>query len=181
MRRRQIWTAPLLRARATQRPRLTWLQALSLVATVTSAAVLGGATLVTVTDPDRYPDFATALWWSVSTVTTVGYGDVVPGSPAGRLVGAVLMFVGIGSFALLTAVAASAIVVSEVGDEERRIEREEEDIRRGVAAILARFEMMDDRLRRLEDARSRTARSLGSAPDDHDGDGRGTPSVEGVR
>jgi len=191
---KQVWAAPLLRARARQRPRLTWLQALILVAAVTTAAVLGSATLVTMTDPGRYPDFVTALWWSVSTVTTVGYGDVVPGSPAGRLVGTMLMFVGIGSFALLTAVAASAIVVGEVGDEERRIEREEEDIRRGVAAILARFEMMDDRLRRLEDAHDRTGRStgpvltLGAAaeplrpgPDYHDGDGRGVTSAEGVR
>jgi voltage-gated potassium channel len=150
MRKRQICAAPLLRARAGQRPRLTWLQALILVAAVTTGAVLAGATLVTLTDPDRYPDFITALWWSVTTVTTVGYGDVVPATAAGRLVGAILMFVGIGSFALLTAVAASAIVVGEVGDEERRIEREEQDIRRGVAAILGRLEMMDDRLRRLE-------------------------------
>jgi voltage-gated potassium channel len=158
MGRKPIRAAPLLRARARQRPRLTWLQALVLVATVSTTALLTGATLVTMTDPDRYPDFSTALWWSVTTVTTVGYGDVVPASPAGRLVGAVLMFVGIGSFALLTAVAASAIVVGEVGDEERRIEREEEDIRRDVATILDRFDMMDDRLRRLEESHDGTGR-----------------------
>ena len=150
MRRKQLWATPPLRAWARRRPRLTWLQALVLVATVTSGAVIGGACLVTATDPDRFPDFPTAVWWSITTVTTVGYGDVVPVSPAGRLVGAALMFVGIGSFALLTAVAASAIVVGEVGEEERRIEREEEDIREGVAAILGRLGSIEDRLRTLE-------------------------------
>ena len=161
MRRKPVCAAPLLRARARQRPRLSWLQALILVAAVTTGAVLVSATLVTMTDPGSYPDLITALWWSVTTVTTVGYGDVVPASPAGRLVGAMLMFVGIGSFALLTAVAASAIVIGEVGDEERRIEREEEDIRRGVAAILARLESMDERLRRLEDRLEETGRFAG--------------------
>jgi hypothetical protein len=86
---------------------------------------------------------------------------VVPATSAGRLVGAMLMFVGIGSFALLTAVAASAIVVGEVGDEERRIEREEQDISRAVAAILGRLEMIDDRLRRLEAENDSTGRSSG--------------------
>jgi hypothetical protein len=81
MSRKQIWASPPLRARTRRRPRLTWLQALALVATVTTGAVLAGASLVTATDPDRFPDFPTAVWSSVTTVTTVGYGDVVPVSP----------------------------------------------------------------------------------------------------
>jgi hypothetical protein len=72
---------PALRARTRRRPRLTSLQALALVATVTTGAVLAGASLVTATDPDRFPDFPTTVWSSVTTVTTVGYGEVVPVSP----------------------------------------------------------------------------------------------------
>jgi voltage-gated potassium channel len=35
-----------------------------------------------------------ALWWGVTTLTTVGYGDVVPVTPEGRVAAAVLMFLG---------------------------------------------------------------------------------------
>ena len=84
---RPIATPSPLRAVLRRRYRLSWLQALALVATVTAVVVLVAAAVVTRTDPDRYPDFGTGLWWAVSTITTVGYGDVVPASPAGRLLG----------------------------------------------------------------------------------------------
>lgn len=40
-------------------------------------------------------DFATALWWAITTATTVGYGDTYPVTPAGRLIAAVVMVVGV--------------------------------------------------------------------------------------
>jgi voltage-gated potassium channel len=131
------------------------LQALILVAATNALVVFTGAALVTRTDPDRYPDFGTAIWWAATTITTVGYGDVVPATGAGRLVASVLMFAGIGSFAFLTAVAASAIVVGEVGEEEREIEREERRIHRTQQAILGRLGEIDARLERIEQARTR--------------------------
>lgn len=132
-----------LRAVVGHRRRLSWLQALIVVAVVSAGFVVLGAVMVTRTDPERYPDLGTGLWWAVSTVTTVGYGDVVPATVAGRLVAAGLMFVGIASFALLTAVAASAIVVSDVGEEEREIMREE-------GLILDQLRQLNVRLARLE-------------------------------
>jgi voltage-gated potassium channel len=140
----------LLAATLRRRHRLSWMGALGLVATVTISVVVGGALLVLRTDPTRYPDLETALWWAVSTVTTVGYGDVVPASTAGRLLAAVLMFIGIGSFAFLTAIAASAIVVGEVGEEERVIEAEEREIEREQRAVLVRLDALDARLDRIE-------------------------------
>ena len=47
--------------------------------------------------------FGDALWWSVTTVTTVGYGDTYPVTPAGRGIGAFLMVTGITLFGVLTA------------------------------------------------------------------------------
>jgi voltage-gated potassium channel len=86
-------------------------QALVTSITITSCAVLVAAAAVTYTDPEQFPHLGVGLWWAAATVTTVGYGDVVPSSPGGRLIGGLLMFLGIASLALLTAIVASAIVV----------------------------------------------------------------------
>lgn len=51
-----------------------------------------------------------ALWWSVVTVTTVGYGDISPATPGGRMVGIVLMMMGIGFLGVLTASIASILI-----------------------------------------------------------------------
>ena len=56
---------------------------------------------------DSFPD---ALWWSIGTVTTVGYGDVVPATQVGRAFAYVLMIGGIGLFSALTANFASILV-----------------------------------------------------------------------
>ncbi|GAB1646319.1 hypothetical protein [Krasilnikovia sp. MM14-A1259] len=64
-----------------------------------------------------------------------------------------LMFAGVGMFACLTAVAASAIVVSEVGGQEREIEQEEHRIERVQDMILARLTEIDAQLQSLEQAR----------------------------
>jgi voltage-gated potassium channel len=51
-----------------------------------------------------------ALWWTIVTITTVGYGDITPVTTGGRLVGAVTMLAGIGLLGILTATIASLMV-----------------------------------------------------------------------
>jgi voltage-gated potassium channel Kch len=51
-----------------------------------------------------------ALWWGVSTLTTVGYGDVTPVTVEGRIAAMVLMLLGIGIFAAITATATGALM-----------------------------------------------------------------------
>ena len=54
-------------------------------------------------DGGRVHSFFDALWWSSSTITTVGYGDIYPVTAAGRIVGTFTMVVGISTFAIVTA------------------------------------------------------------------------------
>ena len=55
-----------------------------------------------------------ALWWSVVTITTVGYGDMVPSSTGGRIVATCMMFLGIGFLGMFTANIASIFVDGRV-------------------------------------------------------------------
>ena len=64
-------------------------------------------------DP-QITNFADAVWWSISTVTTVGYGDIVPNSVAGRIMGMVLMVIGIGIMTAFISVVSATIVESRL-------------------------------------------------------------------
>lgn len=75
--------------------------------------------------------FGDALWWAVTTVTTVGYGDYFPVTPAGRGVAAFLMVAGIALFGVLTAnVAAFFIEQEQAAEVDPVVERLNEVLRR---------------------------------------------------
>jgi len=58
--------------------------------------------------PEAFGSIPRAMWWSVATLTTVGYGDVYPVTAAGRLFGALTAIIGIGLIAMPTGILASA-------------------------------------------------------------------------
>jgi len=53
-----------------------------------------------------------ALWWGIVTLSTVGYGDVYPVTPEGRLAAMVLMVLGIGLFSAITATVTSYLIAT---------------------------------------------------------------------
>ena len=79
------------------------------------------ATVMRIVDSESFPTYGTALWWSVSTVTTVGYGDVVPQQPLGRLVAGALMVLGFAFLSLVTGTIASALVSRYTADKENSL------------------------------------------------------------
>ena len=61
-------------------------------------------------DPDSFDNIWLGMWWATQTVTTVGYGDVIPGDTAGYLIAVVLMVGGLSLFAVVTGVITSTFV-----------------------------------------------------------------------
>lgn len=57
--------------------------------------------------PEKFGSIAAAMWWALATLTTVGYGDLAPVTPAGRVFGGIVMICGLGLFAVPIAVIAS--------------------------------------------------------------------------
>lgn len=58
--------------------------------------------------PDTFTSIPATMWWAVATLTTVGYGDVYPITPFGKLLGAFIAILGIGVFALPAGIIASS-------------------------------------------------------------------------
>ena len=57
--------------------------------------------------PDQFPNIPAAMWWGIITLTTVGYGDIYPITPLGKILGGILALLGIGLFALPAGLIAS--------------------------------------------------------------------------
>lgn len=79
------------------------------------------------------------LWWAITTVPTVGYGDAYPVTAEGRAFAVVLMLVGVGLFGLLAASLASFLI-----ERGRHDEVDADDI--GLEDIAARLERIEEQL-----------------------------------
>jgi voltage-gated potassium channel len=59
-------------------------------------------------EPEKFGSIPRALWWAVITLTTIGYGDVYPVTPLGKLIASIVAFAGIGLIAMPTGILAAA-------------------------------------------------------------------------
>ena len=69
-------------------------------------------------EPQVFTSIPAAMWWGVVTLTTVGYGDLVPVTLAGRLLAAVISLLGIGLFALPAGIISAGMLEAGAGDAE---------------------------------------------------------------
>jgi voltage-gated potassium channel len=102
----------------------------------TALVVIAGAGLADLLGGKDFDGFGQALWWSLQTVTTVGYGDVVPVTTYGRLVAGLVMLLGIAATAVLTAFVTSALFEAAL-----RRHREFDE-----HALIERLDAIDERL-----------------------------------
>jgi len=70
--------------------------------------------------PDAFSSIPATMWWSVATLTTVGYGDVYPVTPMGKILAAISAVLGIGLFAIPTGILASGFSEVALKEEEER-------------------------------------------------------------
>jgi voltage-gated potassium channel len=81
------------------------------VAVLNVVLVIGGATMLWVLEPETLPNgIGEGIYWAVITIATVGYGDIVPHTPAGRMLAVVMVLGGVGLLATLTASVAAYFV-----------------------------------------------------------------------
>ena len=111
------------------------------ITSLTGLAVLVGSLAVLSAERDEpggnIDSLGTALWWAVTTVTTVGYGDHYPVTGQGRLVAAVLMLCGIGLIGVVTATLASYVVDRVLEEEESAEQRTHRAVEQLVAEVRA--------------------------------------------
>jgi voltage-gated potassium channel len=93
--------------------------------------------------PDKFGSIPDTMWWGVATLTTVGYGDVYPITPAGKVFSSIIAVLGLGLFAIPTGILASGF------NEQLQERRGEEvcagceELRREVASLQAQVKLQE--------------------------------------
>ncbi|HWJ08580.1 MAG TPA: potassium channel family protein [Nocardioides sp.] len=134
-------------------------------AAVSAVVVLIGGTAVWRLEADRpgttFQSWGDGLWWALTTMTTVGYGDHVPGTTSGRVVAALIMITGVAVLGAVAAVVALIFASAVANREERileaegrtleaRLERRMDEIDAGLASIR---ELLERRAREDDERR----------------------------
>jgi voltage-gated potassium channel len=113
------------------------------IAASTFLVTIACGIVMRVVDSSEFGSFWLGLWWAVQTVTTVGYGDIVPNQTSGRVVAAVLMLTGIGFLTVVTAVITAAFLEPA----RRRLAEP------GHAEVIEKLDELSSRLAALEQRR----------------------------
>ena len=121
--------------------------AASIIVIATALVVVLGGVAMRLLDEPEYPNVWKGMWWSLQTVTTVGYGDVTPTHRSGRIVGAFVMLEGIAFLTILVATITSTFITRAAREREALEAAEDE---RDEQQLDARFDDLDERLARIE-------------------------------
>jgi voltage-gated potassium channel len=119
--------------------RLTLFRAVSTIVALALILVLIAGALVRLVEPDTFTSIGLSYWWAVETVTTVGYGDVVPQDPPGRIVGVLLMLAGLALIPTLTSVIVSTLLSKRREAEQQRLEQMVERLEEHLSRIEQRL------------------------------------------
>jgi voltage-gated potassium channel len=118
------------------------------LALATVAVALLAAFLARLVDEKDFPTFGDAVWWAVVTLGTVGYGDIVPTTTAGRIVGGGLIVFGVTFLSFLAATVISMFIAEDQKAHDAE-EWERQDLR--DAELRALLQRVEERLAAIED------------------------------
>jgi voltage-gated potassium channel len=115
--------------------RLTLFRALRTIMLIAVFLIFVAGLLARIVEPQTFTSIGLAYWWAATTVTTVGYGDVVPHTLGGRIIGVALMLLGVSLIPTLTSVIVSTLVSKRNRANEERLEQERRDLTSALARI----------------------------------------------
>jgi voltage-gated potassium channel len=126
---------------------VTHRRVLPYLAVMTLALGLLAGFVVTLIDRKDFPTFGIAVWWAIVTLATVGYGDVVPHTAWGRVVGGAVIVIGVTFLSFLTATITSYFVAAE---EEASALREKEEYVAAQVQTAEALQRLEERLAAIE-------------------------------
>lgn len=143
------------RAPSTWGHRVLHLRVVAAITVVASAVLATASWAVWMVERDapgsNLTSFPKALWWSMETITTVGYGDHHPVTTGGRLVASALMVVGLALVGVITATIVTWFFTElDLGREVREIAEEEVLEEATLSAVLERLEQIEARIAALD-------------------------------
>ena len=133
---------------ALRRRPLTARRAALIIANYTVLVTFAGGLVASLADRKDFDSLGEGLWWALQTVTTVGYGDVVPSSGTGRVIGAFVMISGIAFLTVITAAVTASLIEAARRRQPAPPDRDQlPEFMREVAARLSAIEARLDELR----------------------------------
>ncbi len=112
-----------------------------------SFIVLVGSSILSVVEEKS---FSESLWWALVTVTTVGYGDIIPTSIFGKWLAVLLMLVGIGTIGMLTS-ALTNFFVKENPDEQIKLDKLQDELSSQRMLLERQSEKIEELHRMIQD------------------------------
>jgi voltage-gated potassium channel len=106
-----------------------------LAAAIASLAVLTGF-VATLLDRRDFPTLGDGIWWSIVTLGTVGYGDIVPHTAWGRVLGGVVIVFGVTFISVLVATVTSFLLATEQEEMAAKVEEERVAAEDATAVVL---------------------------------------------
>ncbi len=119
-----------------------------LIATIWTIAVVVFGIIERLIDPRTFHSVWLGMWWAIETITTVGYGDIVPDQTAGKLVAGLLMVGGLSLLSVVTATITSGFVARA---QEQRMARGDDPLMQRFDQLTAQVQALTTEIERLRD------------------------------